>query len=93
MTLLAIAIVPLWNERVLDRAAERKSSDPLRAQSGGNFLQLMPQTFRITFEECVEEAFYRIDCYPVFEIPRIRTGNRRALNQRNTQSVDLKRPA
>src|SRR6266581_951976 len=68
----SIPIVALRKERVLNRATERKSLDPLRRPVGRDFFAAhSPNFFSITFEECVEETFAELIAYPLFEIARI----------------------
>ena len=65
----AVAVVSLRNERVLDRATERKSSDPLSGPVGRDFLAAhSPDFFSVALEECIEEPFAELIAYPFFEI-------------------------
>ena len=68
----AVAVVPLRNERVLDGATERKSSDALRGPVCRNFPAAHPPDFfGVALKECVEEPFAELIAYPLFEIARI----------------------
>ncbi len=67
-----IPIIALRKERVLDRAAERKSFDALRGPVGRDFFAAhSPNFFGITFEECFEEPFAKLIAYPLFKIARV----------------------
>src|SRR5437667_8763208 len=64
-----VAIVALRSKRVLERAAERKPSDPLRGPVRGDFLAAHPPNFLgITFEERVEEPAAKLIADPLFEV-------------------------
>src|ERR1041384_218683 len=70
--LAPVAVVPLRNEGVLDRASERKSPDPLRGPVCGDFLAAHPpDLFGIALEECIEQAFAELIAYPLFEVARV----------------------
>src|SRR4029453_16130 len=70
--LASISIVALRKNRVLDRAAERKSLNALRCPVCGDFFAAhSPNLFGIAFEECVEESSAELVADPFFEIARI----------------------
>ena len=68
----AVSVVTLWNQGILDGAAERKAFDSLRSPVSRDFLAAhAPNLFGVTLEECVEEPFAELIAYPFFEIPWI----------------------
>src|SRR5437773_2213542 len=68
----SIPIIALRKERVLDRAAKRKSFNALYGPVGRDFFaDHSPSLFGITFEECVEEPSAELIAHPLFKIARV----------------------
>src|SRR5262249_21602998 len=65
----AVSVITLWNQGILDGAAERKAFDSLRSPVGRDLLATHPPNFfGVTLEECVEEPLAELIAYPFFEI-------------------------